>query len=122
MQHSMSMRILRGVFITIHLLVFLNCNAQDCTVNAGQTFSICELPQSSLQLVGLANDPNGSILSTIWSQISGPNTATIVTPSTLTTAVDNYIPGTYVFRLTAQCSEGDFTTDDVSTYFHCIGY
>ena len=34
----------------------------------------------------------------LWSQISGPNTATIASPYGQTTNVSNLIPGTYVFQ------------------------
>nr|WP_299487515.1 gliding motility-associated C-terminal domain-containing protein [uncultured Allomuricauda sp.] len=39
-----------------------------------------------------------TIGSSLWSQISGPNTATIASPYARTTNVSNLIPGTYVFQ------------------------
>ncbi|WP_136466963.1 PKD domain-containing protein [Flagellimonas onchidii] len=39
-----------------------------------------------------------TIGNSLWSQISGPNTATIASPYTRTTNVSNLIPGTYVFQ------------------------
>jgi hypothetical protein len=37
----------------------------------------------------------------LWTQVSGPSTATILTPTTPTAEVSDLVPGTYVFRLTA---------------------
>ncbi len=34
----------------------------------------------------------------LWSQVSGPNTADIASPYAQTTTISNFIPGTYVFR------------------------
>ena len=42
----------------------------------------------------------GSIIRQTWSQVSGPNTANIVSPSNITTNVSGLVNGTYVFRLT----------------------
>ena len=39
---------------------------------------------------------------TTWSQISGPNTATIVSPYTAVTGVSGLIPGSYVFQYESQ--------------------
>ncbi len=48
-----------------------------------------------------STDITGNIItigSSLWSQISGPNTATIASPYTRTTNVSNLIPGTYIFQ------------------------
>jgi len=41
----------------------------------------------------------GSLLSYSWTQVSGPNTAQIASPSSVTTAITGLITGTYVFTL-----------------------
>jgi hypothetical protein len=41
---------------------------------------------------------NYTVSSTQWTQVSGPNTATISSPSTLSTSVSGLIQGTYVFQ------------------------
>jgi hypothetical protein len=58
----------------------------------------------SAALITLSSTPftvlNYTISSTAWTQVSGPNTATISSPSTLSTVVSGLIPGTYVFQNT----------------------
>ncbi|WP_420321297.1 gliding motility-associated C-terminal domain-containing protein [Flagellimonas sp.] len=48
-----------------------------------------------------STDITGNVVtvgSSLWSQISGPNTATIVSPYATTTNISNLIPGTYIFQ------------------------
>ena len=72
------------------------------TVNAGPNQAVT-LPSNAL-LDGVAlDDGQPSTLTTIWTQISGPDTAVISDPSSTTTTVSFSGSGTgdYVFRLTA---------------------
>lgn len=75
---------------------------QPPTVNAGNNQSIT-LPVNSVTLTGTAsaNSPATSITSTTWSELSGPNSATITSPSNLSTSVGGMIQGTYTFQLAA---------------------
>ncbi len=68
--------------------------------NAGSNQSF-GLPTNSTTLDGSASSAiNSTITSYAWSQTSGPNTATIVSPSLVSTSVTGLIMGTYVFKLT----------------------
>lgn len=69
-------------------------------VNAGADITIT-LPANTTTLTGTASDPDGTITSTVWSQVSGPNTATIATPNALSTGISNLVAGTYTFALKA---------------------
>jgi len=51
---------------------------------------------SSVTLTGAASQGATSYL---WTQLSGPNTATLVTPTTVTTSATGLITGTYIFQL-----------------------
>ena len=83
-------------------------------VDAGIDQTI-NLPLTHTTLTGSASDPDGSINSYAWSQISGPVTATIATPSSATTNVSAMTTtGTYVFRLSAMDNGGATTTDDIT--------
>lgn len=62
--------------------------------NAGPNQSIII---SSASLSGSSS--TGTISSYLWTQISGPNTATITTPTTVGTTVTGLITGTYIFQL-----------------------
>lgn len=82
-------------------------------VNAG-TDQIITLPTSSTTLTGTASGNGGTtIASTAWTRISGPNTPTIVSPSTLSTSVTGLIAGVYVFQLSATDSNGNTANDQV---------
>ncbi len=85
-------------------------------VNAGPDQSIT-LPTSSVTMAGTASDdglpnPPGTLTKT-WSQVSGPNTATITNASSLTTTITGLIAGTYVFRLSGY--DGALTSTDDMT-------
>ncbi len=64
--------------------------------NAGTNQTII-LPNSSVTLNGSGS--TGTISSYLWTQVSGPNTASIATPAAVTTTVTGLIQGSYVFRL-----------------------
>lgn len=64
--------------------------------NAGPNQAIT-LPANSVTLNGSAS--SGTITSYSWTRISGPNSPTIATPATVTTAINGMIAGTYLFQL-----------------------
>lgn len=76
-------------------------------VNAGAPQSIY-LPGGATTLTGSSVAQCGNLIITRgWSQISGPNTATITTPSgNDITGISGMIAGTYVFQLTAMDNIG----------------
>lgn len=57
-----------------------------------------------------------SITGYSWSQISGPNTATIGSSTLANSLISGLITGTYVFRVAVTNHHGDTTTDDVTLY------
>jgi hypothetical protein len=69
-------------------------------VSAGTNQTIT-LPTNAVTLTGTATDATGTIASYLWSQVSGPNTATITSKSAISTNVTGLIAGTYVFQLQA---------------------
>jgi len=69
-------------------------------VNAGAD-KLITLPTSSTTLNGSATDADGTISSYAWTQISGPNTATISLPLSPSTNISGLTGGTYVFKLAA---------------------
>jgi major membrane immunogen (membrane-anchored lipoprotein) len=77
------------------------------TVSAGNDLTI-QLPVSSVTLNGSATGNGGAtISSTVWTEVSGPVTATIATASGLSTAVTGLTTaGTYVFQLQATDNNG----------------
>jgi gliding motility-associated-like protein len=81
-------------------------------VNAGADITI-NLPTNSTPIAGSASDPDGTIQSYVWSQTSGPSSATLSGVNSSTLTASNLLQGTYIFRLTATDNDGDSSNDDV---------
>lgn len=64
--------------------------------NAGTNQTIT-LPTSTATLSGSAS--TGSITSYLWTQLLGPNSATIANPTSISTGISSLIAGTYTFQL-----------------------
>jgi hypothetical protein len=56
------------------------------------------LPQDSVQLTGQSGTPGDVVVGYLWSQISGPNEATIVNESSQSAQAKKMIEGTYLFQ------------------------
>src|SRR5579862_4347349 len=93
--------------------ITVNAAATPPTVNAGGNQTIT-LPTNTVSLVGTTTDVSGTVTSTTWTQVSGPNTATISSASSLTTAVKNLAAGSYVFQLSATDNNGLTSTSTVT--------
>ena len=61
-----------------------------------------------------SHDIFGSIKSYMWSQVSGPNTATLAAANSVKANVSGLVAGTYVFRLTVTDNLGKKASDDVT--------
>jgi poly(3-hydroxybutyrate) depolymerase len=70
------------------------------------------LPQNAVALHGSGHDPDGTLQSLTWSQVSGPNTAGWSNKGSASPTVTSLVAGTYTFRLTAKDSKGATSTDD----------
>jgi hypothetical protein len=68
---------------------------------------------SSTTLVATSSDSDGTVVSNVWSQVSGPSTATIGSTNSLTSLMSNLIEGVYIFRMTSTDDQGGVGTDDV---------
>jgi hypothetical protein len=69
-------------------------------VSAGNNQTLTS-PTNSTTLNGSVSNGSYNIATTTWSQISGPNTVTFSSTSTLTPTVSGLIVGTYVLKLLA---------------------
>ena len=81
--------------------------------NAGPDKTVT-LPASSVTLAGSATDADGTIMAYAWSQVSGPNAATLSGAATASLSAGGLAAGTYVFRLTVTDNGGLKGTDDAS--------
>jgi hypothetical protein len=87
---------------------------QPPVANAGPNRSIT-LPTNSASLVGTgSSDPDGTISSYLWQQVSGPSNATLSATNTANITVSNLQQGTYVFRLTVRDNSNATDTDEVT--------
>ena len=75
------------------------------TVNAGGNITIT-LPQNAVTLNGTANDSDGTLTNIEWTQVSGPATATINSPGSLATGIQDLVSGIYEFLLTVTDDAG----------------
>jgi pimeloyl-ACP methyl ester carboxylesterase len=67
------------------------------TVGAAQSITN---PASTATLTGSATDSLGTIVSHVWTFVSGPNTPAIASPTSYTTAISGLtVAGTYIFSL-----------------------
>jgi len=76
---------------------------------AGQDQSI-NLPTNSVTLTGSGSDPDGTIVSYLWSKSSGPN-ATLQNTDSESLSVSNMVEGVYTFKLTITDDDGDIGDD-----------
>ena len=81
--------------------------------NAGSDLTIT-LPVNSAALNGAGSDPDGSISTYAWAQLSGPSTAGINSASNAQTQVTNLVQGLYQFQLTVTDNSGATASDVVN--------
>lgn len=99
----------------ITICPIMECSSNQCacpatlTSNAGSDQSFCET--SSTSLTGNVV-PQGK---GTWTQVSGPNTATIATPTTSNTNVTGLVVGAYTFRWTIVCGNKSKSDDVIVT-------
>jgi dienelactone hydrolase len=82
------------------------------TVDAGNDV-IAYLPTNFATCNGTASDSDGSVASYLWTQVSGPSTATLENKYTRSLKASNLKAGTYTFRLKATDDKGAYANDDV---------
>ena len=85
-------------------------NNQPPVANAGWDQSITG---TSVQMNGSGIDPDGSITSYTWSQVSGPSQFSFNNPVIANPVVSNLTAGSYTFRLTVKDNAGATAYDDV---------
>ncbi len=74
---------------------------------------VITLPTNSVVLSGTgSNDSDGTISRYVWTKVTG-GTATIVSPSSVVTAINNLVQGSYVFRLAVTDNKNVTATDDI---------
>lgn len=90
------------------------------TVNISQDVINITLPANSVTLSATGSDPDGTIVSSLWTKIGG-QAATIVSPSSGTTQVTNLVEGVYLFRITVTDNNGATAFDEVEVIVNMNG-
>ncbi|NJN28656.1 MAG: hypothetical protein HC819_23105, partial [Cyclobacteriaceae bacterium] len=83
------------------------------TVNAGLDDFVVAPANTSI-LKGTAADADGEITSTKWTKISGPASANIQSPNSMTSNVSSLVVGEYVFQLEVTDDQGGKAYDQVN--------
>lgn len=89
----------QGATANSQTTVTVNAANQAPIANVGSPITIT-LPTNSTNIVGSGTDADGSVASYAWSQLSGPNSATLTNASSPTVSAGNLVQGIYSFRLT----------------------
>ncbi len=94
---------------TIHVTVHPPAN-QLPVANAGFDQTIA-LPLSTIAVNGIASDPDGSIISYLWTKISGPVAGNILNPTSPSGNITGLVQGLYSFEFKAFDNNGALAKD-----------
>ncbi len=100
-------------FLDINLTISSSVINNPPIVYAGND-EVIHVPTDSYDFDGNTLDNGGIINTTQWSQISGPNTSTILNKNSLNATATGLVAGTYVFRLTVIDNNTTARTDEVT--------
>lgn len=96
------------------VVVTVNPEIVPPVANAGTDQSIM-LPGNTITLDGSAsNAPSGTIVSYLWTKVSGPSSATIANSSASTTVVNGLVEGVYEFQLQVTDDNGNTAADIIT--------
>lgn len=87
--------------------------------NAGADITI-NLPTNSAVINGSGSDPDGTIQTYVWTQTSGPSSATLSGVSSPNLTASNLLQGTYIFRLTVTDNDGAASNDEVKIIVNAV--
>ncbi|WP_020529642.1 PKD domain-containing protein [Flexithrix dorotheae] len=85
---------------------------KDPTADAGPDLNI-SLPTDQVTITGKGLDPDGGTVKFAWSQISGPNNATLIGKNASLVVASNLYEGTYKFKLMVEDDEGTTAYDSM---------
>ncbi len=99
---------------TVKIIVNAAPVNQPPVANAGADMSIT-LPLNTVNLDGSSStDPDGTISTYNWSQVSGPSQSSITSPANSSTDISGLVQGAYVFSLKVTDNNGATSSDVIS--------
>ena len=104
-----------GNYATVHDTIIVSSSTTPPTFGHGSNSTIAT-PLDSIRIGNVATAGTCRIESYSWSQLLGPSTATIVTPTADSSWFKNLVTGTYVFELqvTDTCGQNAMVKDTVN--------
>lgn len=107
----------RGLFATDTVVVAVD-TIVSFTNNAPRAYAgrdtVIYIPASDASLSGVGSiDPDGSIVTYQWQQVSGPGAVTIQNASNINTNITGLVAGEYIFRLMVTDDRGASSEDEV---------
>ena len=107
----------KAIIVLLLVSFFASCKKDKTnktpTADAG-SFKSIQLPVDSVKLTGTGNDEDGNVVAYLWSEVSGPNWATIVHSGSASTSIKGLIEGTYLFQLMVVDDKGATGLDTIS--------
>ena len=104
----------KGLTATDQVTVTVNDGSADHPLaGAGEDQFIASPENHALLNGGDSYDANGTLVSYSWKQVSGPSTATLLTPDEVITEAANLEVGEYVFALTVIDNDGGTSVDKI---------
>lgn len=109
-----------GLFTTDDVQITVNAAPNGTPVaNAGANQAIT-LPTNSVTVSSSGSTDDVAIVSRTWTKTSGPATFTIVSPTSISTAINNLVAGVYTFRITVFDGGGLSSFDEVQITVNAI--
>ncbi len=81
------------------MMSFVNTEKKGTKVPIASAGNDKAIAPGSTTITGAGTDADGTVASYEWTQLSGPNNATLANASTKTVTASNLVAGTYMFRL-----------------------
>ena len=101
----------KGAIGTSVLEVIVNAAANIPPVANAGTSQAITLPLNTITLHGSGTDADGTIVSYLWTKISGPESYKIANAASAVTSITNLLQGIYQFKLEVKDNKGAIGTD-----------
>lgn len=95
----------------MRLRVFPETTNQSPLVNAGSDINV-SIEADSIKIVAVASDPDGNIVSFLWSKTSGPDVS-LSNTTTKELTIHNLVEGIFNFRVNVTDNDGAVNSDEV---------